>query len=271
MDKAQQTIIRQTFDAVSGGYDREVLRFFPDCAARLVEGLGLKGYEKVLDAACGTGHVALELSRALPSGHVTAVDLSSGMLEQARAKTEKTGLSNIEFVEVDIQELPFPPASFDAVTCGFGIFFVEDMDSQLSRFASLVKPGGTIALSVFQEDYFHPLRPMLLDRLQRFGLPPIPEPWKRIATKELCTEFLKKAGLESVRVEPFDAGYFLKDENEWWEVCWNAGYRRMINRIPAEDQERFRQETLRESAALKTTEGLWLDVRILVAYGRKHR
>ena len=81
-----------------------------------------------------------------------------------------------------MQDLKFSEGDFDVAVCAFGIFFVEDMESQLSRIASTVKPGGSIMISNFQENYFHPLKDMLYERLESYGVQMPPQTWKRIAT-----------------------------------------------------------------------------------------
>ena len=62
-------------------------------------------------------------------------------------------------------------------------------------------------------------------------------------------------------------GYWLADENEWWNVVWNAGFRRLLSQLPAGDLPRFREEHLREVAALKTRDGLRLDVGVRFTTG----
>ena len=62
-------------------------------------------------------------------------------------------------------------------------------------------------------------------------------------------------------------GYFLADENEWWDVVWNAGFRRMLSQLPPADLPRFREDHLREVAALKTQAGLRLDIGVIFTAG----
>ena len=76
-----------------------------------------------------------------------------------------------------------------------------------------------------------------------------------------------KAGLCDIRTEARNISYFLADENEWWDVVWNAGFRRMLSQLPAADLPRFRADHLRDVAALETPDGLRLDIGVLFTVG----
>ena len=250
-----RAILKDTFNAVADVYDDPVLRFFPACARHVADLLDLRGDERVLDLATGTGHVALEIAARLPRGRVAGVDFSAGMLAQARQKAAARGVANVEFAEMDMQDLRFDAGHFDAAVCAFGIFFVEDMETTLAHIASKVRPGGTVVLCNFQKDYFFPLRKLLTDRLAAHGVSLPPQTWERIAVEAGCRTLFETAGLRDVRVESKNMGYWLADENEWWDVVWNAGFRRMVSQLPAADLPSFRADHLRDVAALKTAQG----------------
>jgi ubiquinone/menaquinone biosynthesis C-methylase UbiE len=269
MDEQRTTLLREMFDTVSGGYDNRALRFFPESAGHLAALLELKGSEQVLDVACGTGHATLALAARVPQGRVIGVDFSPGMLDQARKKAASLNIRNVEFFERDMQNLGFTSRSFDIAVCSFGIFFAEDMDSTLGHIAAVVKPGGQIAITTFQENYFHPLKDLMFARLAGYGVKQPPQIWRRIATEAGCKELFEKAGINDVRVEQRNMGYFLDNAEEWWDVVWNAGFRRMVGQLAQPDQKRFRQEHLQEVAALATKDGIWLDVGVLFAIGTK--
>ena len=264
-----KAILKDTFNTVADVYDHPSLRFFPASARHLAEFLNLRGDEHVLDVATGTGHAALELAARLPRGRVTGVDFSAGMLARARRKAAARGVANVEFAEMDMQDLRLPDGQFDAALCAFGIFFVEDMDAALAHIAAKVRPGGTVAICNFQQDYFFPLRKLLMDRLAARGIPLPPQTWERIATAAGCRTLFETAGLRDIRTEARNMGYFLADENEWWNVVWNAGFRRLVSQIPPADLPRFREDHLREVAALKTAQGIWLDIGVLFTKGQK--
>lgn len=94
--------------------------------------------DTVLDVCCGTGDLALAAERA--GGRVTGLDFSERMLARARAKSQ-----TVKWVLGDATALPFPDASFDAATVGFGIRNVPDLDAGLAELARVLRPGGRLA------------------------------------------------------------------------------------------------------------------------------
>ena len=261
-----RTLLKNTFNAAAGGYDGQALRFFATAAAHMAGRLALRGDEHVLDLACGTGHVALELARRLGRGRVTAVDFSAGMLAQARGKAEAAGLSNIDFVERDMEALDFS-ASFDAAVCAFGLFFVEDMEAQLRRIAATVRPGGKVMISNFAENYMEPLRSLMVARLARFGVEPPAQHWLRIARPQGCKDLFSSAGFRDVEVEQRELGYFLPNPDGWWNVIWNAGFRRLVTRLSTADLATFKEQHLAEIEALRTPNGIRMNIDVLFTTG----
>jgi len=116
--------------AMTAGLDRRWRRL----AAETVVGPG----DAVLDACCGTGDLAIAAERA--GGRVTGLDFSEQMLVRARGKSD-----SVEWVLGDVTALPFDDASFDAVTVGFGIRNVPDLEAGLAELARVLRPGGRVA------------------------------------------------------------------------------------------------------------------------------
>ena len=95
--------------------------------------------DRVLDACCGTGDLALAARAA--GGSVTGLDFSEAMLERARRKS-----SEVEWVAGDLLRLPFEDGSFDAATVGFGVRNVDDLDLALRELRRVLKAGGRLAI-----------------------------------------------------------------------------------------------------------------------------
>ncbi|SMB98883.1 Methyltransferase type 11 [Hymenobacter roseosalivarius DSM 11622] len=111
----------------------------------IIQALGIKPTDTVLDIAAGTGEPGLTIAALTSSGKVVITDLAAGMLEVARDKARKKGITNYETVVCDVSELPFADATFDAVSCRFGFMFFPDMLLAAKEMARVLKPGGKIA------------------------------------------------------------------------------------------------------------------------------
>ena len=94
---------------------------------------------RVLDACCGTGDLAVAAERE--GGIVTGLDFSPRMLERARRKSD-----TVEWVEGDLLALPFDDGSFDAATVGFGVRNVADLEAALVELRRVLRPGGRLAI-----------------------------------------------------------------------------------------------------------------------------
>ena len=113
-DRQRKAQLKKTFDTVAEGYGSSGMEFFHHAAERLPRILNLQGHEHLLDVATGTGIAATALAPHLPRGKVTGIDLSDGMLAQARARAQSLGLDNIELHCMDMQAIGFDNARFDA-------------------------------------------------------------------------------------------------------------------------------------------------------------
>jgi len=265
----RKIMVRKTFDTVAAGYDNASLRFFSESAGHLAACLELKGGEHVLDVSTGTGCAALALAERLPQGWVTGIDFSKGMLERAIAKRDSRNISNVEFIEMDMQALEFPDDYFDAATCAFAIFFVDDMERQLRHIAEKVKTGGSVTLTTFREGTFSPLVDIFYEHLRQYRVEIPPMTWERINTADKFAGLLEKAGLKDVGCAQKNVGYHLNSVDDWWELIWNGGFRRLVNQLAADDHERFKTEHLEEIEKLSSGGGIWLEVNVLFATGTK--
>ncbi len=272
MDKQSRAYrIKETFNAASAGYDRPALRFFTHAADRLAERMGLAGSEHILDVACGTGTVSLACARRLGQGWVTGVDLSEGMLEKARAKAVASGLENLSFHCADLDSMDFGADAFDGACCGFGVFFLADMDAALRTIARHVKPGGAIGISSFTGEVMEPLSAAFLERIQGYGVEIPPLSWKRLDDADKHRALYAAAGISEVETHTAQVGYHLAGFDEWWDVLWFSGFRGLLNQLGADELEHFRQAHSDEIQGFAGERGIWLNVEVLVSVGRKPR
>lgn len=104
----------------------------------------------VLDVACGTAAVSIELARRVPTRSVTGVDQSVDMLEAGRKRVAAAGLADrVELREGRAESLPFDDAQFDALTFTYLLRYVDDPRATLAELARVVRPGAAVAMLEF--------------------------------------------------------------------------------------------------------------------------
>ena len=104
----------------------------------------VKAGDHALDLCCGTGDIAFALAEQ--GADVTGLDFSEKMLEVAAHRLEKANFDSkrLKFIQGDAQSLPFPDNSFDAITVGYGLRNLSNLETGLREMARVVKPGGRI-------------------------------------------------------------------------------------------------------------------------------
>lgn len=269
-DGKRKEFIKNTFNTVAMGYDNPALRFFKKSAALIPQYFNFIGNEHVLDVATGTGNAAINLAKALTTGNVVGVDMSEGMLAEAKDKAELNKLNNIEFIAMDMTNLTFPGDQFDGINCSYGLFFLEDMHSLLDHLVQKLKPGGKFVSCCFTENSFQPQTDLFFERIQQYGVE-IPESvgFKRLASSEKSTALYQSAHLKNIKTFQHDVGCIQKDAKEWWDVVWYAGFRGFVNQLSENDLEKFKQEHLAEISALSTDEGIPFEVGVIFTVGEK--
>jgi ubiquinone/menaquinone biosynthesis C-methylase UbiE len=268
-DQTRITRLRETFDVASAGYDSPALRFFDHAADQLADRMMLSGHEHILDVACGTGKVSLACAARLAKGKVTGVDLSEGMLERAREKAVLQQLGNLDFLCAELHSMDFGSDAFDGACCGFGVFFLPDMEAALKAIAQPVRAGGLIGISSFTGEVMEPLSTAFIERIQGYGVEIPALSWKRLDDVAKHHALYAAAGIMQVNTQAVQVGYHLAGFDEWWDILWFSGFRGMLNQLSALDLERFRQEHRTEIEQYVTDQGIWLNVEILISVGHK--
>ena len=155
--------VRGVFDSVADRYDL-MNDLMSGGAHRLWKKFtlsltGLRTGGRALDVAGGTGDLADGLARQVgPEGLVILSDINQAMLQHGRERLTDRGLvSNLRYVQANAERLPFPDASFDCVTIGFGLRNVTDKQAALAAMYRVLKPGGQLLVLEFAPSTGGPL------------------------------------------------------------------------------------------------------------------
>jgi SAM-dependent methyltransferase len=197
------------YDPYVGRWSRLVAREFLAWLAAPPEG-------RWLDVGCGTGALSATILALARPATVTGIDASEEYAAYAR---KQMGDARAEFRQGDAQALPFPDRSFDATVSGLVVNFLPQPSRGLAEMARVTRPGGTVAVYVW--DYAGEMQLMRhfwdaaaaldpaaleLDEGRRF---PICRP-------EKLERLLTEAGLEDVVVRAFDVPTVFRDFDDYW-------------------------------------------------------
>ncbi len=143
--------IEEMFDDISKRYDflNHFLSMGIDRGWRkkVIKEIKAVPHHNVLDIATGTGDVAIAASGL--DTQITGLDLSEKMLDVAREKVSKRGITNIELIKGDSENLPYEDGTFDVVTVSFGVRNFEDLRKGLTEMQRVLKPGGKLIILEF--------------------------------------------------------------------------------------------------------------------------
>lgn len=104
--------------------------------------------ERVLDLGSGAGTDSLVAAQMVgEKGRVTGIDMTSAMLAKARTAADEMGVTNVVFVEAEVEQLPFPDENFDVVVSNGVIDLIPDKDAVFSELFRVLVPGGRLQIA----------------------------------------------------------------------------------------------------------------------------
>jgi SAM-dependent methyltransferase len=173
----------------------------------MIEQLSLQPGQRVLELAAGpgdTGFLAAEL--IAPGGTLVSSDGTEAMLEVARERAVKLGVGNVEFARLELEWIDLPTATVDAVLCRWGLMLSLDPAAGAREARRVLRPGGRIAVAVWDQAATNPWATVPARALIAHGLAEPPDPdapgMFALAEEGSLQGLLEDAGFVEVIVEP---------------------------------------------------------------------
>jgi SAM-dependent methyltransferase len=177
----------------------------------LLDAASVGASERVLDIGCGTGETTRLCARRAVDGEALGVDLSTAMLERARARAVGEGLDNVTFIRADAQVHEFTPAWADLVVSRFGVMFFGDPVAAFTNIRQGMARGARLALVVWQaldrNEWFDVAREAVaLGRALPTPEAGVPGPFG-LSDPDATRAVLERAGFERVVVDELAAPF----------------------------------------------------------------
>jgi SAM-dependent methyltransferase len=223
--------IAAAFDERAPGYrDSDWHR---DSAQRLVDLCRLGPGHRVLDAGTGTGFAALHAVRQVgPDGHVVGVDISGGMLHEARAAAAASTVTNLELVQCDATALGrFPDGAFDAITCATSLLYIP-VSAGLLEWRRLLRDGGVIGFSTIQAGF--PVAARLFRSCAADYGVLLEDPCAPLGSSAACLQALDDAGFVGGEVVTEEVELSRRDLDRAWESNLRSAAYQAVRELPAD-------------------------------------
>ncbi|MFD8500077.1 class I SAM-dependent methyltransferase [Amycolatopsis sp. NPDC059657] len=256
--------IKAVFDRRAATYDGNT--WHGRYAERLVELAAPAPGLRILDAATGTGLAAGAAARAVgPTGHVTGVDVSRGMLDVAK---ETVRLPNVGFLKADATRLDqFPDAFFDMVLCSAGLLYLP-VETALGEWHRLLKPGGIVGFSTMRAG--SPVAGRLFrEQARAYGLT-LDDPATPLGSAARCRQALRDTGFSPLNVAEESVRFARSDLAYAWEAHARGTCHDAMASLTAEQMASFEREfTTTVAGLLRADEEQLLTAEVIYAFGRK--
>jgi SAM-dependent methyltransferase len=178
--------------------------------------------QTVLELASGPGDTGLMAAqRVAPDGRAIITDGAQGMVDVARARAEELGVTNAELRTMEAEWIDLPAASVDAVLCRWGLMLLADPEAALREMRRVLRPGGRLALAVWDAPDHNPWIAVAREATMRLGVmppPPADEPGPfALADPARLGELIYAAGFDDVEVDTVDLTFEADSLDAWWD------------------------------------------------------
>jgi SAM-dependent methyltransferase len=171
----------------------------------MVEHLALEAGQTVLELAAGPGDTGFSAARRVAPGRLISSDATEAMLELARRRAQEQGIENVEFRRLQLEWIDLPTASIDAVLCRWGLMLLIDPGAAAGEIRRVLRPGGRVALAVWDEAERNPWATIPGRALVELGHAEPPDPGQpgmfTLAAPGKLRGLLESAGFLDVVVE----------------------------------------------------------------------
>ena len=255
---------RALWDRFAGGWEKwdgVVDSVLGPVGAAMIEALGIGDDQRHLDVASGTGEPGLTIAGMAAHGGVMLTDIAPEMLAAAERRAAALHLTNVEVRECSADHLPFGNATFDSISCRFGLMFVPDLDETATELARVLRPGGRVSAAVWAEPAANPWATIPGAAIAAAVDVPPPAPdapgMFRCAARGALVALLERAGLYDVEEWDVPTAIVTESPEQYWQLLTEltAPVVDTLQRVDAATRQRI-AETVIADARTYTSAGV---------------
>ena len=272
--ESKKIIVADVFDRAAASYGQEGAGYFSIFGRRLVEHAQLSQGMRVLDVACGRGAVLFPAAEAVGDmGFVTGIDISEAMVTATRGELERRSITNADVQVMDAERLEFPGETFDAVLCGFALFFMPDLEAALGESQRVTRPESRLGISTWgkEEDERWRWYDDLLNHYYRAGAEmPRLHTSADFDDEGKVAAIVAGSGYRVLKIYKETTTFTYSSTEEWWNARWSHFGRLRLEQMSPETLSAFRAEVSEHLAAMQNSAGaIASDMEVLYTIAEK--
>jgi SAM-dependent methyltransferase len=205
-------------------------------------------------------------ARVGSTGRVIGIDLSAAMVERTAHDVTRKRIHNAEVRQMDAEDLKFRDGEFDAVLCGFALFFFPSVERALLEFYRVLKHGGRLAVTTWGEG---DPRWSWEEEVRKAHTVPV-----RLKTMSLdkgadLEDVIRGCGFGDVQILEETAEFTYANEEEWWATQWSQSGRATLDRLDPNALERLKQDAFARLRPQRAPDGYHERLHVLYGVGAK--
>ena len=267
--KAYHQAIVDSYDKRSAVYDKHV--WAREWSIQTVDFSPPEAGENILDIACGTGTIAFYIADKIgPTGSVTGVEISRGMLSRCHEKLKETNFTHLNFVYGDAENLDFILNSFDRMYCSSGLYWMINPLAALRHWFELLKPNGWLGLTAWPDNSFV-WGDGARRALRKYGIQSTIHEFS--GTPQKIRKLFALAGFNNIKLHTVKRGRWADPKElkgPFTPGSYTPGqYPDPLLGVPREILLLAQQDFEAEVDRLTTDQGVWHDMTTYFVYGQK--
>ena len=266
----QRRVQRYGWDKASAFYEAYWQKQLFPAQQKLLQLANIKGGEKIIDIACGTGLVSFPAAEQTgTAGFVMANDISDKMVEAGTTIAKERGLSNISFQRMDAEELAVEDSSFDIALCALGLMYFPDPLKAIKEMHRILKPGGHAVVAVWGRRKYCGWAEVfeIVDRRVASEVCPM---FFNLGNEGTLQQYMNAGGFRNISIEKINTGLDYSSSDEACGAAFLGGPVALaFSKFSDEVRKEVYKEYLDSINSFKKADGYHVPGEFVVAIGHK--
>jgi ubiquinone/menaquinone biosynthesis C-methylase UbiE len=259
MDQQTKESLR-IWDGVAEGWDRyreEINAQERPVTDRMIDALGVRSGDTILELCAGPGSVGLQVAERYPDAKVLITDFSPHMVEAAGRAAKDGGLSNVDVREMDAQSIELADESVDGVLSRFGLMIPPDRTKVFSEIRRVLKPGRVLTYVTWGPIPNNAWMALLGAPLMARGLFDPPPEGMPLSTDEENRAIATATGFTTIETATFDEPMTFETFDDYWDVNTAVGgpVAEIVRKLPTDQRKEIHDQVEEFAAGFKTDSG----------------